>query len=78
MNPNEPLKVNLPLSQTTPSVCEECGNETFTQVLFLRRASKFLTGAQQDTITPIPTFACAKCNHVNQEFQLNLTETPEA
>jgi hypothetical protein len=77
MNQNEPLKVNLPLNQTLQIECEECGNDTFTQVAFLRRASKFLTGAPQDTISPIPTFACAKCNYVNQEFQLNIAEKSE-
>lgn len=63
------VKLNIPLDKTTSIVCDECGNETFTQVLLLRKASKFLTGTSQDALMPIPTFACAKCNHVNEEFQ---------
>jgi hypothetical protein len=66
---NEQVKLNISLDKTTPIVCDACGNETFTQVLLLRKASKFLTGTTQDALMPIPTFACAKCNHVNEEFQ---------
>ena len=66
---NEQVKLNISLDKTTAIVCDECGNETFTQVLLLRKASKFLTGTAQDALMPIPTFACAKCNHVNEEFQ---------
>ena len=65
----EQVKLNISLNKTTPIVCDECSNETFTQVLLLRKASKFLTGTAQDALMPIPTFACAKCNHVNEEFQ---------
>lgn len=66
---NDQVKLNISLDKTTSIVCDECGNETFTQVLLLRKASKFLTGTAQDALMPIPTFACAKCNHVNEEFQ---------
>jgi len=65
----ETINLNISLDKTTPIVCDECGNETFTQVLLLRKASKFITGTTQDALMPIPTFACAKCNHVNEEFQ---------
>lgn len=73
----EQVKLNISLDKTTPIACEECGNETFTQVLFLRRISKFLTGDAQDSHQPIPTFACAKCNFVNKEYQLH-TQQAEA
>lgn len=65
----EQVKLNISLDKTTPIECDECSNDTFNQVLFLRKASKFLTGTAQDALMPIPTFACAKCNHVNEEFQ---------
>lgn len=63
------LNINVSLDQTTPITCEECGNETFTQVVFLRKVSRFVIGTPQDGLTPIPSFACAKCNFVNKEFQ---------
>ena len=63
------LNINVSLDQTTPIVCEECNNETFTQVVFLRKVSRFVIGTAQDGLTPVPSFACAKCSHVNEEFQ---------
>ena len=69
---NEPVQLNISLDKTTAIVCDKCGNETFDQVLFLRKASKFLTGAPQDTLYPLPTFACSKCGHINTDFQPKL------
>lgn len=63
------LNINVSLDQTTPIACEECGSETFTQVVFLRKVSRFVIGTPQDGLTPIPSFACNKCGHVNEEFQ---------
>lgn len=62
------LKVGL--ENSTPIVCEECGNQTFKEVTYLRRISKILTGSQDDMIVPIPAFACSSCNHINDQFQL--------
>jgi len=65
------MKVMKPsLSQTTPVKCEECESEYFTEVLTLRKASKLLTGSEQDTIIPIPTMRCADCGHINKDFKL--------
>lgn len=61
--------LNISLDKTTAFTCDECGCETFTQVIFLRKASKFLTGTDQDAVIPVPSFACSKCGHVNEEFQ---------
>lgn len=60
--------VNVLLKDTTSVVCEECQNDTFIQVSFLRGVSKFITGTQEDAIIPISVFACSKCNHVNKDF----------
>jgi lysophospholipase L1-like esterase len=38
--------------------------------MFLRKASKFITGTPQDSIIPVPTFICAQCGKVNEEFSL--------
>ena len=63
------MNVNISLDKTTPLVCEECNNETFIQVTFLRKVSKFIAGTDQDALIPIPSFACLECSHVNEEFQ---------
>lgn len=62
-------QLNIPLDKSTPLVCEECQNETFRQVFFLRTVSKFIAGTDQDGLIPIPSFACTNCGHVNNEFQ---------
>lgn len=69
MNNNGKLGLSLSLDKTTPIICDECSNDTFIQVLKLRTASKFLTGTEQDALIPIPTFSCAICHHINEEFQ---------
>lgn len=61
-------KLNISLTKTTPIVCEECGNQTFTEAVILREVSKFLTGQPQDGIIPIPVFACNSCGHINEKF----------
>ena len=63
------MNLNISLDKTTPLVCEECQCETFTQVTFLRKVSKFIAGTDQDALIPIPSFACTACGHVNDEFQ---------
>jgi hypothetical protein len=65
----ETMNMNISLNKTTPIVCEECGNDNFTQVVFLRKVSKFLAGTPQDGLIPIPSFACTKCGNVNEEFK---------
>jgi uncharacterized Zn finger protein len=61
-------KLNVSLDKTLPIVCDECGNETFTEAVILREVSRFLTGQMQDGLVPIPVFACTKCGHVNDKF----------
>lgn len=65
----QPMNLNISLDKTTPIVCDECGCESFIQVTFLRKVSKFIAGTDQDALIPIPSFACSKCGHVNDEFQ---------
>lgn len=65
---SQQMKLNIAIDKTTAVVCENCENQTFTEALLLRRASRFLTGTSQDGIVPVPTFVCTKCGHVNDEF----------
>jgi len=61
-------QLNIQLDKTLPLVCENCGNDTFQEALFLRKVSKFLTASTKDSLLPIPTFTCARCHYVNNEF----------
>ena len=70
---------NLDINSTTPIVCEACGNETFRQIFFLRKLSRFLSPDGLDKVIPVDTLACLKCDHVNKEFNPvpESTETQE-
>jgi len=67
-----PTQLNVSLEKTSPILCEDCGNDTFTQALYLRKVSALLTGTGQEGVVPIPTFVCIKCNGVNEKFRLKL------
>jgi len=68
----EPINTsNLDLSSTTPIICENCGNETFKPIFFLRKISRFLTGEDKDRVLQMDSLACVNCNHVNKEFNPN-------
>lgn len=65
---NQPLQMNVSLDQTSEISCDNCGHKYFSQGVYLRKASKLLTGTPQDAYIPIPVFSCMSCNHVNAEF----------
>ena len=67
-NPQQP-QMNIDFSQTTAEVCEECENETFTQVYRMRKLSALLSPTGEPAKIPIQIFACAKCGHVNPGFE---------
>ena len=64
------FNLGVGLDSSTPIVCEACGNDTFREAAYVRKISKLLTGSPEDMIAPVPTFACVKCGHVNESFQL--------
>ena len=49
-------------------VCEECKCNVFQETIMLKKVSKFLTGSDKDSISPLPVISCAKCQHVNKMF----------
>jgi uncharacterized Zn finger protein len=74
------MNLNITLDKTTPVKCDACENETFQEVVLLRKASRFVTGTPQDALIPIPAFACTKCGHVNEDLlppQLRNNEATE-
>jgi len=68
MNQQELPKISLKDQPTLE--CEECGSKFFEEVVSIKKVSKLLTGEAQDTIVPFPTYRCADCKHVNEEFLL--------
>jgi hypothetical protein len=74
MAQQEQMGINIPLSKTLPVICESCGNDTFKQVIYIRKVSKFLVGSPEDIIKPVPTFACDKCSYINEDFKLVIND----
>jgi|TARA_R110000822_G_scaffold112822_1_gene243836 hypothetical protein len=65
-NPNQQPQMNVDFDQTTSLTCDECEHDTFTQVFYIRRLSALLSPSGEESLIPVPTFACAKCGHVNE------------
>jgi hypothetical protein len=62
----------IDLKEQPTVVCEnpECGSKFFKEVSMLKKVPKLLTGSQEDTIVPFPTYMCDGCGHVNDDFEL--------
>ena len=68
MNREQPgLKVDL--SQTTAVSCEACGHDVFVPAFKMRKMSALLSPHGKETMIPMQVFACAKCGHINEDFQ---------
>ncbi|MBC8306895.1 MAG: hypothetical protein H8E55_65445 [Pelagibacterales bacterium] len=68
MNNQQP-QMNVDFSQTTGLTCDECENETFTQVFYIRKLSALLSPSGEESLIPVPTFQCSSCNHVNDSLK---------
>ena len=64
------IRPKIDLRQQTTIKCEKCEYKFFKEVTMLKKVSKILTGASEDTIVPFPTYVCNKCGFVNEEFKL--------
>tara|TARA_R110002167_G_scaffold266870_1_gene473639 strand:- start:595 stop:819 length:225 start_codon:yes stop_codon:yes gene_type:complete len=62
--PQQP-QMNVDFNQTSGVECEKCENATFTQVFYIRKLSALLSPSGEESLIPVPTFACAECGHVN-------------
>tara|TARA_A100001201_G_scaffold7607_1_gene12130 strand:+ start:348 stop:560 length:213 start_codon:yes stop_codon:yes gene_type:complete len=64
--------LNIKPGDLKPMTCTECGGMYFRQVMAINKVSRFITGADKDTIVPVPVFRCDDCGHVPEEFQPEL------
>ena len=69
MNSQEQPKMNVDISQTVAVSCESCGNDTFIPAFKMRKMSALLSPHGKETMIPMQVFACAKCGHINEDFQ---------
>ena len=64
-NPN----LNIKKDDLKPLVCSEFGGMYFRQVMAINKVSRFITGADKDSMIPVPVFRCDDCGYVPEEFQ---------
>ena len=64
------IKPKIDLRQQQTVKCEKCESLFFEEVTMIKKVSKLLTGSSEDTIVPFPTYRCADCHHVNEEFKI--------
>ena len=67
---SELVKPKIDLKEIPNIKCEQCGNQVFKEVTILKKVSRLLTGSPDDTLVPFPTYSCAKCGHINEEFRI--------
>ena len=68
-NPNPQMqRPPLDLSTAEDVLCEECENNTFSEVIVIKKVSAIMSPTGQEVMAPIKTFQCAKCNHLNEQF----------
>ena len=58
----------IDLSTAKNVVCEACENDTFSEVIMIKRLSAVMSPTGKEVMAPIKTFQCSKCNHMNDEF----------
>ena len=55
MSEQQNMKMNVDLKSTT-AIKGQNGNQIFQQGVLLRKVSKFVVGAEEDAVMPIPVF----------------------
>jgi hypothetical protein len=63
------MNLNIKADDLKPMICSECGGMYFRQVMSINKVSRFITGADKDSVYPVPVFRCDDCGHVPEEFQ---------
>jgi uncharacterized Zn finger protein len=61
---------NINLKEQPTVKCEQCQSVFFNEVTMIKKVSKLITGSPQDTIVPFPTYRCAECGHINDDFKI--------
>jgi uncharacterized Zn finger protein len=62
----EQQQVNIAF--TFSVACEECGNETFKEVMYMRKESRLASRLPTDRMVPIQLIACEKCGVLFEDF----------
>jgi uncharacterized Zn finger protein len=68
MSQFDPQQQQVNIAATLPIVCEDCGNETFKEVMYMRKESRLASGLPMDRMVPIQLIACDKCGTFLEDF----------
>ena len=63
-------KIQVNVMDSPNVACEKCENIFFEKVTIIKKISKLLTGSPEDQLVPMETYVCAKCGHMNEEFDI--------
>ena len=63
--------IKIDVDKTLPYIFEECESEFFEEIICIRKVSRLLVGAQDDSLIPMKTYRCADCKHLNKDFKPN-------
>jgi|TARA_R110002012_G_C11605892_1_gene607747 DNA-directed RNA polymerase subunit RPC12/RpoP len=63
--------LQIDVDKTMAYKCEECESEFFEEIICIRKVSRLLVGAQDDSLIPMKTYRCADCKHLNEDFKPN-------
>lgn len=61
--------VQIDINKTEGIRCV-CGNETFTQIIFLRKISALLSPTGKAELIPMPAYKCERCKNIADIQQL--------
>lgn len=64
-----PPQMNVGYEQTDSIVCEKCEGEVFVPAFLLRKVSALVSPTGKETVLPVQLFACANCNHINEDMR---------
>jgi len=62
-------KLNINLADAPYLECEKCAGQVFEEKMMIKKLSRFMTGAAQDSIVPVPVIACSNCGNINELFK---------
>lgn len=73
-----PPQARIDIRQTTGLSCDECGSESFMPVVFIRHVSAILSPNGEEQSTPLSSFQCSKCSHINDDLNIakQIAEAP--
>lgn len=64
----QPMNLNIDLSQAKDVVCENCDGIFFETGFMLKMVSKLIAGTDKDALYPVQVFRCMDCGNVNKGF----------